>query len=708
MNSAVSHGALPATGQALAFSGTIAATKVSAAYRLGLVVVAATMLLLPVLYLALIVLTGASVWWHLTANAWILRGSGAQWRVLAYATPAVAGAVLVFFMVKPILARPSKRQDPLEIDESGEPALFALITEICRQVGARRPRRVQVDCAVNASAGFMHGPFSVFRRDLVLTIGLPLVAGLSARELAGVLAHEFGHFAQGGGLRLTGIVRGVNAWFGRVVYERDEWDVKLERWARDSDSRLGLVLFAARGAVWLSRKILGGLMMGGHAISCFMMRQMEYDADSYEIKVAGSQAFVRTMVRLRELGMGAHFAYHDVRQGLGHGALPAHWPSFMVERSRQMPEELLAHLRSTEDGKTGVFDTHPCDADRVRAAEAAAAEGVLVGADSRASQLFRDFDALSAAATRHHFEHDLGISLDDVTLVDTAVALRESENRRENFSASERFFGDGASLYRPLRLHVSEAEALETGALLARLAAARDAMANAADPASRYGEFNQLESKRQKAFAARALLAAGFASVSAEDFELAAGTADAAAKAEDEARNRQRTLASVLEAFEAAAADRLSCALALLRSSTGPSDESRNEMLSLVEALNALGEAIPGVHELRRLDIASQLVEANAESSPNGERAAAYARQLDRRFIDCRETVRRGLAAVACPARFTASPMTVAERCGMPPGGGPYETASEIVDRVLSLYSGILGRLAAVALQVEDSLPPRL
>jgi hypothetical protein len=48
--------------------------------------------------------------------------------------------------------------------------------------------------------------------------------------------------------------------------------------------------------------------------------------------------------------------------------------------------------------------------------------------------------------------------------------------------------------------------------------------------------------------------------------------------------------------------------------------------------------------------------------------------------------------------------MTVAERCGMPPGGGPYETASEIVDRVLSLYSGILGRLAAVALQVEDSL----
>jgi hypothetical protein len=51
----------------------------------------------------------------------------------------------------------------------------------------------------------------VFKKDLVLTIGLPLVAGLSVREFGGVLAHEFGHFAQGGGMRLTALVRYVNA-----------------------------------------------------------------------------------------------------------------------------------------------------------------------------------------------------------------------------------------------------------------------------------------------------------------------------------------------------------------------------------------------------------------------------------------------------------------------------------------------------------------
>ncbi len=38
---------------------------------------------------------------------------------------------------------------------------------------------------------------SLWGNDLVLTIGLPLVAGLSAKEFAGILAHEFGHFTQG-------------------------------------------------------------------------------------------------------------------------------------------------------------------------------------------------------------------------------------------------------------------------------------------------------------------------------------------------------------------------------------------------------------------------------------------------------------------------------------------------------------------------------
>jgi hypothetical protein len=52
------------------------------------------------------------------------------------------------------------------------------------------------------------------------------------------MAHEFGHFAQSGGMRLTFIVRSINAWFGRVVHERDEWDEKLNA-GPPTNSRVG-------------------------------------------------------------------------------------------------------------------------------------------------------------------------------------------------------------------------------------------------------------------------------------------------------------------------------------------------------------------------------------------------------------------------------------------------------------------------------------
>ena len=70
---------LTLTEPKIAFSETIAPTRLSAAYRCGLIVVAVAMLLLPLLYLALIAVTAWLVWLHVTHDTWIL-GSGARSR----------------------------------------------------------------------------------------------------------------------------------------------------------------------------------------------------------------------------------------------------------------------------------------------------------------------------------------------------------------------------------------------------------------------------------------------------------------------------------------------------------------------------------------------------------------------------------------------------------------------------------------------------
>ena len=67
-----------------------------------------------------------------------------------------------------------------------------------------------------------------------------------------------------------------------------------------------LVVNFARFGVWCSRLLLKLLMFTGHVISCFLLRQMEYDADSYEIKLAGSEAFESTAKRMAVLN-----AAHD-------------------------------------------------------------------------------------------------------------------------------------------------------------------------------------------------------------------------------------------------------------------------------------------------------------------------------------------------------------------------------------------------------------
>jgi Zn-dependent protease with chaperone function len=275
------RGELTAEALEAAFTGTIKPVPLQLGYRMGLVLVALATVLLPLVYLGLIAATGYVVYLHATLNTDILTGRGVLWRLLAYLAPIIAGGLLVVFMIKPLFARPAREPDPITLDPARFALLFAFVDHIRRAVRAPSPREIRVDCNVNASASLRRGLLSLGRKDLVLTIGLPLISGMSARQLAGVLAHELGHFAQGSGMALAYLVRSVNAWLWRVVYTRDVWDERLERASEEWDLRVGVVLLLARLFIWLTRKILWVLMMLGHAISTFLLRHMEFDADRY-------------------------------------------------------------------------------------------------------------------------------------------------------------------------------------------------------------------------------------------------------------------------------------------------------------------------------------------------------------------------------------------------------------------------------------------
>ena len=691
-------GRSPAIADTFAVSGSIEPTRLSMAYRAGLVVVALAMLLLPLVYLGIVTAAGAAVWWHVTRDTWLLEGKGGiQWRLLVYLAPAVIGGALVFFMVKPILARPSKRQEPVPIDPDAEPALFAFIHQICEQVRAPHPRLVQVDCQVNASASFMRGPFGIFRKNLVLTIGLPLVAGLTVRQLGGVLAHEFGHFAQGGGMRLTTIVRGINGWFARVVYQRDKWDDKLAEWSQQSDWRISIVLAPSMGAIWVSRRILIALMMAGHAISCFMMRQMEYDADSYEVKLSGSPAFALTSARLREMGMAAHVSYGELGASLATRRLPANLPRFVMDRLSRLPQNLVTQLRNAPAQRTGVFDTHPSDGDRIRAAMAAETPGVLRGGHGPAAALFRDFDGLSAAATRHHYEHDLGLQTDMLALVDTERAIRDSRTRDDHNRAMRRFFGQSLSATRPLCVVAEDVDSLDLDAIPWTLRETREAMLRDMDRVSaQYRQVEALEARREKAFAAEELLLAGYRLENGDAFELAEVTPQCAASTQVWAIEQLRALSPALDAFDSTAVRRLACGIRLTAALTD-SPEPR----AILDTLQAVTRTMGDFRELRRFDIARGMLEQLHDASPQLG-ATSRVIKLSEEIKACRARMREHLRTVSCPQWLSTEPVDVATWCGL---SAQREAPShEVLDRVLSLYFDLLGRLTVVALDAEETL----
>jgi Zn-dependent protease with chaperone function len=395
----------------------VAANNPSLAYRAGLALVVLGMAILPLIYIALTVL---ACWWvYFFATEYFLSIWG--WRVphviygnllkvVCSGTPLLVGVAIAIAMVKPLFARRGAHMQPLALQPEIEPRVYELVQQVCEQVGAPAPRRVELNCELNASAGFDRGMGGFFGNQLILTLGMPLLAGLTKRELAGVIAHEFGHFRQGAGMRLSYLIRRVNGWFARVVYERDGWDEALESAAETEEGWIQFMVGCARAGVGLSRGVLWLLMMTGHGISGFLLRQMEYDADRWEVRIAGSAGFESTMLRLSALGYVLGDIHREMRRSWRRDLqLPDNLPLLVEYRATHLPAEKRATIENKAGlEKTGWFDTHPSTADRVRRARQLGEAGIFIN-DSPARELFENFETLSRLVTLAHYEDDLNV-----------------------------------------------------------------------------------------------------------------------------------------------------------------------------------------------------------------------------------------------------------------------------------------------------------
>ena len=259
---------------------------------------------------------------------------------------------------------------------------------------------------------FSPGPAGLVGGARTLTIGLPLVAGMSARQLVGVLAHEFGHFAQRGGMRAAHLINRVNRWLESRAYHRDAWDDRLRRWSGDEDedeegdggNLLQLACAVTMFCLGVTRLFLRGLFQLSFRMSRRLSREMEFDADRYGVAVAGSDSFAAISLRLRALAQAMHEVEEVNAKAWRAGQLVDDLPAAAALRMAQWrPEQWQAVERTLEnDDETRYWDSHPADQARIANAMAQPAAGLFV--DERpAASLFADFPALCRDVTGHYY-----------------------------------------------------------------------------------------------------------------------------------------------------------------------------------------------------------------------------------------------------------------------------------------------------------------
>ena len=677
------------------------------------------MMFLVLAYAGIIIGITYLVYYHAVHNVSIFSSAGggrnsAKGALVAYLAPLVAGVILVLFLIKPLFAKRVVFDKPRSLRQPDEPFLFAFVERVCQAVGAPTPSRIDVDCQVNAAASFRRGVWSMFGSDLVLTIGLPLVAGLNLQQFAGVLAHEFGHFSQGVGMRLSYFVRSLSFWFTRVVYQRDQWDQRLHDLTK-TDYRLALFAYFAIVCVWVTRRVLWCLMMLGHLVSGFLMRQMEFDADKHEARLAGSQAFSSTQRQLRVLGVATQAAYADLNEFYKEGRLGDNLPLLIQAKVKQIPADMLQKVHAAADElKTGLFDTHPSDVERIASAQREQAPG-LFQLTTPASALFANFAALSKTCTWDFYRGVFGdgFKLTDMHPVESLLERQDAEEA--TYKSLHRYFQGTFSTLRPVNLPSVWSEApenpKETVATLNRL---REELVSAAEKVKKLAErFSVADDRVIEADQAKVLVHAKL-KFKPEAFHLTAATGDAVRQARSAATDEMGKLAPALEKVAEHNGRRLYSALQLMHvpqvSAKLPNAKAwRDQMNDLLQVAGLVGRQVSSLVELRNAYASFSLLLSKLEGNRENQVFVQAVISSMGRTWDLVRDVRQSLTQASYPFDHAHGEMKLESYVltDMPHRedlGGVFEAAGRVLDRVPSLYAKVCARLAWMAEQVEQAV----
>lgn len=427
------------------------ASPTTSSYRASLMVVFVLMLLLPAVY---IVATAGLIWWllnHYVNHAHLL--SAGVLPAIAWILPALFGPLVIYFLLKPVFVSDSPLEKDAKLKRDEQPVLYEFVEQLAESVGAPRPAEIRVNNCVNASASLASGnPFS---DRLTLTIGLPLVHGLTVRQLSGVLAHELGHFSQRSGMRISYVVRATNNWFLKALRTPTTTDNWLHGFFSGRTLFSKVMRWTLQALVYTAGCVLWVPYLLSNAICCLLIRQMELDADRVEAALVGSACFRETHKRMISLSVAEHLAYGDLSTFHDEGRLVDDFARLVAANVDQLTPELKQALdQHQKSERTQWFDTHPSQSDRFRNVRQVKTEPAIDLPDqlrkARANLLFDRADRISKGLTRRFYRQALGRQFRETTLYPAEELVERKQSEMAAQECLRRYFQVDMPVFYPI------------------------------------------------------------------------------------------------------------------------------------------------------------------------------------------------------------------------------------------------------------------
>ena len=310
----------------------------------------------------------------------------------------------------------------LEITEQAQPELHAFINHIAHLLNGPKPKSVKLD----AEVGLVLRPACL--RDSLsgtgpeVVIGLPLLYGLSARQLSGVIAHAYAGYSRDARLLGYTVLSSMDRW----LFTQTGLSRNTQNSTEFSGGKLPFIdrLFKpfdvlVQGSFYLIYRVIGAVTFG-------ISRKVDMVGDLFSARVAGSTEFRSTQFRLRSLHYGQSHANQELINSWRTKKLPDNFPALVVDHADTLQLSLRPRLiQEMEELVTPLTRSRIVDLGRIINVEHTQEEGAcfLLGS---AITLLREPAQVSKAVTLSHYRH-LGIQHPDVYTSQKVQSIQKAE-----------------------------------------------------------------------------------------------------------------------------------------------------------------------------------------------------------------------------------------------------------------------------------------